>query len=448
MIIPKSLPWKVTVPLGLAAACTLLAFTFQFLVVEKVDVGVSSDLYYAGTIIALMLYSLVFDPLNSILIPMYVEKSAKGEDVDLFWNSLLIVVVLGCLMLLVFYYPALVAFHILFRRIEVSNTTQVGRIFVAFGLYQIVYSAIIVKNCFLYSRGHATSSQAGLVCGWLVSIAALLLQHRPIANLGHIAYCLVIGNVAVLFFPNLDSKMFSFRRKLLRSHVAELAARVGPVLVGSAPYKAESLVDGAIASLCGVGGITVYYLFGRLILSIATVLHLGYIQPETKRLADIATRETGPQLCLRAETTAVRCALLSFAMLFPVASLLVGLRVLGIKLSLPYLEAFETNTWVLVLMFGYLVGMQVFRVYANALFVIGREKSFAMISIFCFGAGVVFKLAGAHWMGLRGLAAGTSAYWLLYAFAIVFVFLVRAGGAPRIFENMPPARPRPRSVVE
>ena len=45
MIIPKSLPWKVTVPLGLAAACTVLALAFQFLVVEKVGVGVSSDLY-------------------------------------------------------------------------------------------------------------------------------------------------------------------------------------------------------------------------------------------------------------------------------------------------------------------------------------------------------------------------------------------------------------------
>ncbi|HWH59810.1 MAG TPA: hypothetical protein VN682_19425 [Terriglobales bacterium] len=437
-----------TFPLCLAAACTLLSLTFQFLVVEKIGVGLSSDLYYAGTIISLMLYSLTFDPLNSVLIPMYVEKFAKGEDVDLLWNSLLIVVLLGCLMLVVSYYPALAAFRILFKRIAVGNTAQVGRIFVAFCLYQIVYSAIIVKNCFLYSRGRATSSQAGLACGWLVSIGALSLHYRPIVNLSHIVYCLVIGNVAALFFPNLDLKVFSFKRKLLRRHAMELASRVGPVLVGSAPYKGESLIDGAIASMCGVGGITVYYLFGRLILSIATVSHLGYIQPETKRLADIATRERGPELRWRARTTAVRCVLLSFGMLVPMVSLLVGMRVFDIKFSLPYLEAFETNFSVLVLMFGYLVGMQVFRVYANALFVIGREKSFAVISIFCFGAGVLFKLAGAHWIGLPGLAAGTSAYWLFYAFAITFVFLVRVDGKPGPFENVAAARPRPRTVVE
>jgi hypothetical protein len=446
MILPKSLPWKVTAPLGLAAACTLLAFTFQFLVVEKVGVGVSSDLYYAGTIISLMLYTLVFDPLNSVLIPMYVEKFAKGEDVDLFWNSLLIVVPLGCLMLVVFYYPALAAFHIFFERIAVNGTAQVGRIFVAFCLYQIVYSAVIVKNCFLYARAQAISSQAGLVCGWIVSIATLSLQHRPIVNLSHIAYCLVIGNVVALLFPNLNSEVFSLKRNLLRRHVAELASRVGPVLVGSAPYKGESLIDGAIASLCGVGGITVYYLFGRLILSIATVLHLGYIQPETKKLADIATRERGPELRLRAGTTAVRCTLLSLGMLVPVASFLVGWHFLGIKGSLPYLETFETNSWVLVLMFGYLVGMQIFRVYANALFIIGKEKSFAVISIFCFGVGVLFKFAGAHLMGLPGLAAGTSAYWIFYAFAIVFVFQARVGDTPSALEKVPPTGPR--AVVE
>ena len=429
MIFPRSFSWKATVPLALATACTFVSFMFQFLVVEKLGVGGSSDLYYAGTIISLMLYTVVFDPLNSILIPMFVEKSAnQGEDVEFFWSVLFVVFSVGLLILLICYYPALVAFHVLFKRIAAGSASQVGAIFIAFCIYQIIYSAVAVKNCLLYSHARAISAQIGLLLGWVASILARLSQHRPIVNLSHIAYCLVFGNIVALVFPNFDSLALPLKLSSLRRHAVELGYRASPVLIGSAPYKAETLVDGAIASLCGVGGVTIYYLFGRLILSIATVLHLGYIQPETKKLADLAQKHRGLELRERAKITALRCAVLSCGLLIPIVLLLFGSRFISATISAPYLQAFEKHSWVLVLMVGYLIGMQIFRVYANALFVLGREKSFAVIGIACFAIGVFFKLAGAYWLGLAGLAAGTSAYWLFYAFAIVFAFLNRLAG--------------------
>ena len=87
-----------------------------------------------------------------------------------------------------------------------------------------------------------------------------------------------------------------------------------------------------------------------------------------------------------------------------------------------YVSAFGQNFPVFLLLLGYLFGTLGYAVYSNGLYVMHRERLFLWASLVTFPAGIVLKLLGAWLLGLRGLAAGTSVYWIVWASVLAVCF--------------------------
>ncbi len=387
-------------------------------------VGAHSDLYYASILIPTVLYALAFGALNNVLVPMFVEANAhgNGEEIVLLWNCMIVTLVGGLALLALFYYPVLFAFPLLFRKLAWLDLGQVSGVLLAYSLYQILYIAVTTKNCFLFARGRPVFAQTGIFCGWVVSLALLSRFHGS-ENLARIPLCLLAGNAVALLFPNLGAETFFYRPGLLKLQTVSVISRTLPITAGTSVGWLEPAIDGVIASTLKQGSLTIYYFFGRVMFYIATAIFSGYVQPVTKHLSELAGEGRWRDLRHRTNSVALHAALLGLGLW---ACSLVVFLLLGIaKISFlrTYVSTFSQNFPVFLLLLGYLFGALGYVVYSNSLYVLRLERLFLIASLTTFSVGILLKLAGARMFGLRGLAAGTSVYWVTYAMVLLFCFL-------------------------
>lgn len=420
----RLLKWKYSPSLLFAGTNTFCGVVFQLGALYKMGVGAHSDLYYASILIPTVLYTLAFGALNNILVLMFVEAKAHGnrEEIVLLWNCMIFTITGGLSLLALFYYPALFAFPLLFRKLAWLDLREVSSIFLAFSLYQILFIAVATKNCFLFARGRPVFAQTGILCGWVVSLALLSRFHGS-ENLARIPLCLLAGNAVALLFPNLGAETFFYRPGLLRLQTASLISRTLPVTAGTSVNWLEPAIDGVIASTFKQGSLTIYYFFGRVMFYIATAIFSGYIQPVTKHLSELAGEGRWRNLRDRTNSVARHAMLLGFGLWACSLVVFFLLGIANISFLRAYVSAFSQNFPVFLLLLGYLFGALGYVVYSNSLYILGRERLFLIASLTTFSVGVLLKLAGARMLGLRGLAAGTSVYWLSYAMVLLLCFL-------------------------
>jgi peptidoglycan biosynthesis protein MviN/MurJ (putative lipid II flippase) len=415
--------WKYSRSLIASGVNTFGSVLFQIGVLFKLGVGARSDLYYASIVIPTVIYSLAFGALNNILVPMFVEADAQGdgEHIVLFWNCLFLTLGGGLVLLGVLYYPVLFAFPLMFRKLAWVDMRQVSKILLAYSLYQLLNIAVLTKNCFLFARGRPVFAQTGVFCGWVVSLFLLSRFHAG-ENLARIPLCLVTGNAVALLFPNLGTEAFSYRRGLLRHQTVSLVSRTLPITAGTSVGWLEPAIDGVIASTLKQGSLTIYYFFGRVMFYIATAIFSGYIQPVTKQLSELAGSGHWGKLRRRTNSVALRAVVVGLGI--SICSLIVFLVIGSLKISLlrPYVLTFRQNLPVFFLLFGYLFGALGYTVYSNSLYILRRERLFLFASLTTFSVGIILKLSGAWIFGLRGLAAGTSVYWMTYAIVLLLCF--------------------------
>jgi hypothetical protein len=359
---------------------------------------------------------------------MFVEAKAHhhGEERILLWNCLFFTIAGGLVLLALFYYPVLLAFSWAFRKLVWIDMGQVGRILLAYSLFQILYTALATKSCFLFSRGRPVSAQTGVFCGWFVSLILLSGFHGS-GNLARIPLCLVAGNLAALLFPNLGSDVFFYRKGLLRLHISSLLSRTLPIAAGTSVGWLEPAIDGAIASTLKQGSLTIYYFFGRVMFYISTAIFSGYVQPVAKHLSEMAGPGRWRELRHRTNSIALHTAIAGLALSGCALFVFLFLGTLQQPLLRPFVLTFSQNLPVFFLLLGYLLGSLGYAVYSSSLYVMRHERLFLLASLTTFPVGVLLKVFGTHMFGLRGLAAGTSIYWLIWAAILAFCFLRAVG---------------------
>src|SRR6516162_4999550 len=261
------LKWKYSPTLLFSGANTLCSVVFQFAILSKLGIGARSDLYFASIVATLVAYTLAFGALNNVLVPMFVEAKAKSgrEEIVLLWNCVFVTSVGVSLLSILLYYPLRLAFPSMFRKLAWIDLRQVGYIFLAYSLYQLLFLAVMATNCFLFAKGRPLFAQMSVFCGWVVSLA-LLWRIHPTQSLWRIPFCLVAGNTVALLFPGLGREAFFYRGGLLKGHATLLFRRTLPVAAGCSVSWVEPAVDGIIASALKEGSLTIYYVFSRMML--------------------------------------------------------------------------------------------------------------------------------------------------------------------------------------
>jgi peptidoglycan biosynthesis protein MviN/MurJ (putative lipid II flippase) len=417
------LKWKYSPTLLFSGANTLCSVVFQFAILSKLGIGARSDLYFASIVAPLVAYTLAFGALNNVLVPMFVEAKAKSgrEEIVLLWNCVFVTSVGVSLLSILLYYPLRLAFPSMFRKLAWIDLRQVGYIFLAYSLYQLLFLAVMAKNCFLFAKGRPLFAQMSVFCGWVVSLA-LLWRIHPTQSLWRIPFCLVAGNTVALLFPGLGREAFFYRGGLLKGHATLLFRRTLPVAAGCSVSWVEPAVDGIIASALKEGSLTIYYVFSRMMLYTVSSIFSGYVQPVTKHLAELAATDSLWELRRQTTKVVVNGALLGLGVLGLGLVALLVLSSASIAVLHPYLLMFSQNLTAFLLLLGFLIGALGYVGYSNSLYVLRRERMFMIASLIVFPVGIISKFLGARIFGLAGLAAGTSVYWTIYAAALLVCF--------------------------
>jgi peptidoglycan biosynthesis protein MviN/MurJ (putative lipid II flippase) len=195
-----------------------------------------------------------------------------------------------------------------------------------------------------------------------------------------------------------------------------------PITAGTSVGWLEPAIDGVIASTLKQGSLTIYYFFGRVMFYIATAIFSGYIQPVTKQLSELAGSGHWGKLRRRTNSVALRAVVVGLGI--SICSLIAFLFIGSLNISLlrPYVIRFRENLAVFFLLFGYLFGVLGYSVYSNSLYILRRERIFLFASLGTLSVGIMLKLLGAWMFGLRGLAGGTSIYWVAWTAVLAACF--------------------------
>jgi hypothetical protein len=405
--------------LALSALGVGSSVLFQLIALYRIGYGPRSDLYYASIVIPSVVYSLAFGSFNNILVPMFVEAQSGGESgmITLYFNCLQVVIVGGCALLLVLYLPMILTFAFLFRRLGWIDMREVGLILIAFSVYQILYSAMLAKNCLLYSRGKSVAAQVNTICAWTVSLVIVSIL-SSLARIAYVPMCLAAGCVVALLIPNPSIHLRFYRGGLLREHITSVFRRGAPVTAGTVVGWVEPALDSVIASYFHSGSLTIYYLFSKCMFYLITTIFAGFVQPTVRALASLAAVSEWAIFRSRMRNALLASEAIAISALIAIVAGLLTWRHIPFLPFQKYVAAIIGQITLLLLLSGYLLGSVGYALYSSALYVLRREHLFLWLSFSVFGGGIMFKLIGAWRLGLHGLALGTSLYWLLYSIVL------------------------------
>jgi putative peptidoglycan lipid II flippase len=196
--------------------------------------------------------------------------------------------------------------------------------------------------------------------------------------------------------------------------VREAWRRIRPLLLGTAYYKTDPVVDRILSSWAGPGGLSLLYFGQQLFSASLQIINKAIAAPMVPILAQLA--KTGNWIRFRAEYRRRAWIMALVTVAGFAAFLLVGqtvLRWLLLRHGGTTEEKVRSLWWIMAGLGGVLVGGGLGQVISTAFYARGDTTTPTRIGIFGFTLGIGFKIGGFALLGLGGIAIGTSLYYLL-----------------------------------
>jgi len=418
---------KQTVTLALLAGANILVtLFFQWCVITQLGVGMQTDALFAGMAVPQLILLVVSSSLTHVLVPLLAT-----EDIAAFrenaWGFFLGISGLFSVLALLLYVTAGYWVPWLvpgFSRAGQSLTVTLTRI-------QLLGMVCTASVSVLWSIYHARQRFIWVELSTLLSSAiglGLLFKVLPVYGVvGAAALVVFRSGLQVLWllpglgrwhWPNWNS-----------SAMREAWRRVRPLLVGTAYYRTDMLVDRFLASLAPAGGLSLLYI-GQQIYGIANVVaEKAIAAPMVPALAVQAS--AGEWQAFRRLYQRRLLEIAGLTVVGYVLLLIAGERMLALLIG--HGGVTKENVHLLWLIMVALVGVFI----AGAMGVVTSKTFYAMgdtrtptrMSIITYTLYVPAKVFGFLHYGLLGLAAVTSAY--LFLNLIIQLLLLELFVIPR-----------------
>ena len=424
-----------TVALGvIATANTVAAFLTQWLVFVRLGAGASTDALLAGSIVPNLVLAVIVGALIHVLVPLFTDEPDarfRGDG----WDLLLVGTTLLAALTLILYVcapawvrltaPGLIKHHAL--ALELTRIQLLALPFCA--AWGVLWSATQARRRFLWAEGSALLANAAS----LVLLVVWLERGGGVVAGAWAANARVVFQV-VLLLPVLGRFV---RLPVARARATRTEAwrRIRPLLLGTAYYNLDTVVDRCIAGMAPAGGLSLLFLGQQIFSAALNIVSKVCINPLVPALA--AHVKTGDHAAFT--RTAARGGR---AVIFVSAGGFLALLTFGdplLNLLIGYGRITPDNVhllWRTMVLAGglWLVG-PLGRLIAATFLARGETKTPSLLNAVAFTAGAPLKIALFWVAGLSGLAIAISLYQLL-----ALVLLV--GASARLFRPRP-ARLRP-----
>lgn len=404
---------KRTIGIAVASAAGLaLTFMVQWWTVRVLGAGPATDALFAGTLLPGMVLAIVGQSLSNVLVPTFANLR-DDEHMAAVWNyvyltgaafsALAVVLAVTSSLWVPLIVPGLppdakgLAVHL-------TQIQLVGMVFTA--VAGVLAASLNARNIFVATELAAAAS-AAIVLALLVWAvprfgvwgASVGLSARPLLQ-------------TVFMLP----KVTPVRRPAWQKGEMRIVwDRLRPLILGTAYYKTDMLVDRFLASFGSSGGLTNLHL--AIQIHTATLLLLGkaHTAPLMPRLSVLAGQRDWTKFWRIVGRELLR--LLAIVSLGYVFLLVVGRQCLQVLFGSARMSSSDVrDLWMILLLCGgiWLIG-PLGRLVTTAFYARGETSIPTRLGAYSHTAGTVVKVLGFLLFGINGLAVAISMYYVIGA---------------------------------
>ena len=402
---------KQAIQLGtLSAANIAIAFLFQWYVLTQLGPGIETDALFAGMTLPQLVLAVISGSLMHVLVPLL-----AGEDEDRLrhdaWGFFVLVGGLFSVLATVLYLTApwwipltVPGFDAAGKAltVELTRIQLIGMVFAAVNGVQ--WAAYHAKQQFVWAEFTPI----------LVSAFALLLLIWALPRYGVVAAAWIstlrMGLQTLLLAPGMGRPVWP---DLKSPAISAAWQRIKPLLLGTAYYKTDPLVDRFLLSAAGSGSLSLYYLAQQIYGAVNQVINKAIASPlvpllsklhkagdiyEFKRAYDRKLRQVGA---------------------FGIVSLLVlgvfGQPMLTLLIGHGNVSADNIKElwWIMIWLGGMFVGGVAGQICSNSFYACGDTVTPTRMSMLTYTAYIPCKVTGFYIWGVMGLTIATSIYYLI-----------------------------------
>jgi putative peptidoglycan lipid II flippase len=402
---------KQTIQLGVLSAVNIgIAFLFQWYVITQLGSGIETDALFAGMTLPQLVLVVISGSLMHVLVPIL-----AGEDEDSLrhdaWGSLVLIGSLFGLLASVLYATAPWWIPITVPgfsnagkdlTVELTRIQLIGMVFTAMNGVQ--WAAYHARQQFFWAE--FTPILSGLL-GLLLLIWALP-KYGVIAAAWISTLC--IGLQTLLLVPGMGAPV----RPNLRSLAIQQAwQRIKPLLLGTAYYKTDPLVDRFLLSTVSSGSLSLYYLAQQIYGAVSQVLNKSIVAPLVPVLSKLYKVED-----ILGFRRAYHQKLWQVSAIGIVGLLILGVfgqGVLNLLIGNGNVSAsnIENLWWIMIWLGGMFIGGVVGQVSSAAFYALGDTLTPTRIGIYSYTFYIPAKLVLFNFFGVTGLALSTSLFVLV-----------------------------------
>lgn len=397
---------------GLAAANAFVSVASQIIIIRAIGTSPETDAYVAAIGIPLVLYAVLAAALQGVWLPRLVVADDVGWHLTLqratgqasLWFGLTcLAVALAAPVLVGLLFPGIRP-DLQPLAARITQITMLGTF--CNGLLAMLVVAGRSRERFVVVE----------LLPFLATVAALALTFPVVTRFGLVGAAwlftarLAVGLSAVWLVIGAHRPVIAYSTE---TRTTGTSARA--LLLGTSVYKLGPLVDRYWVVQSPPGTLTVFNLTSAAISALTLVMERFFATPVIPSLSralkagDIAHFRS---LCRRSGLQALGFTLVVMAACLVLAPLLADMLVLLLKIT-P--DQAKLMVWLGVLLLGAAFVGAAGSTYASAFYAMGDTATPIRIGLAGFLVGLVLKALGYLAYGVLGLAAGTSAYFLLNA---------------------------------
>jgi putative peptidoglycan lipid II flippase len=402
---------RLTLQLGLLSVTNLgIAFLFQWYVFVVLGPGTETDALFAAMTVPQLLLAVITGSLVHVLVPLLSREKGETLRQDA-WTFLVIVGALFAVLAVAlivsaeWWVPLTVpGFSSTSQAltIELTRIQLVGMLFA--GINGVQWATYHARQQFLWAELAPLLSGA---CSLLVLVWAL-----PRFGITAAAWITTLRMAlqTLLLAPGTGSPI---RPDLRSPAVRQAWPRIKPLLLGTAYYKTDPLVDRFLLSMAEAGTVSLYYLAQQIYSAGNQVLHKAVAAPLVPLLSKL--HGAGDKGCFR------RTYLHRLWCVGAISLLAVGILVLlGDKFLVVFIGHGNVSPgnvvelwWILIWLAGFFVGGAAGHISSASFYAVGDTSTPTRLGMYTYTFYAPAKFLLFFWCGVSGLAISASAFLLL-----------------------------------
>ena len=405
---------KQAVQLGALSAANIgLAFLFQWYALTQLGPGVATDALFAGMTIPQLVLAVISGSLMHVLVPLLAGEGEERLRHDAWAFLTLVGGLFGLLAVLLYvlapwWVPLTVpGFDAAGQALTVDLTRiqLIGMVFAAINGVQ--WAAYHARQQFVWAEFTPI----------LASTVALLLLIWALPRFGVIAAAWIstlrMGLQTLLLAPGMGRPV---RPDLKSAAIRQAWQRIKPLLLGTAYYKTDPLVDRFLLSTASSGSLSLYYLAQQIYGAVSQVLNKAIAAPLVPMLSKLHKAGDKDGFRRTYHRKLMQVGAVSVAGLIILG--LFGQGMLDLLVGHGNVSANNVAElwWIMIWLGGMFVGGAMGQISSSSFYASGDTTTPTRIGIYSYTFYIPAKFVLFYYFGVSGLALVTSIFFLANLF--------------------------------